>query len=171
MEKANREQQPSRVSSSWPYHRKTHGLRKSPEYTVWTNMKNRTSNPNCKEYFYYGGRGITVCAEWVKSFEVFYQDMGPRPTPKHQIERVDNNKGYSADNCKWATRSEQMLNRRARTVTIDGQVYLIREIAKVAGTSISTVHRRLRQGFNDEHLLDCSRSHKSNSRKRCSAEH
>ena len=148
--------------------RRTHGLRRSPEYLVWSNMKNRTSNPNCKEYPYYGGRGITVCAEWVASFARFYADMGARPTPKHQIERIDNDGIYEPSNCKWATKSEQMLNRRARTAIVNGKTYLVREIAKIAGTSVSTVHRRLKQGFNDERLFNRSRSHKSNFRKRCS---
>lgn len=89
----------------------SHGMSRTPEYSVWQNMKYRCLNPRCRRYKNYGGRGIRVCDKWL-TFTGFIADMGIRPTAKHSIERLDNNAGYHLANCVWATRQEQQRNTR-----------------------------------------------------------
>lgn len=88
-----------------------HGKTDTRIYHIWQSMKQRCLNRNHTFYKYYGGRGISVCEIWRHSFMAFYRDMGDPPSQKHQIDRVNNNQGYSADNCRWVLPIENVENR------------------------------------------------------------
>lgn len=136
----------------------THGATRKgteqQEYSIWLDMRRRCHNPKNKSYRYYGARGISVCPEWRKSFESFIGDIGSRPSPEHTLEREDNNKGYSPENCRWATRVEQAQNRRSnRVLTLNGESHYLSEWARLKGLTVQTLHNRLRRGWSTEKAL------------------
>lgn len=124
-----------------------HGMYATPEYRAWGDMLNRCRNPKHRCYAYYGGRGITVCARWLKS-DAFLADMGPRPSPKHSLERIDNSKGYSPENCRWATRAVQANNtRKVRQITAFGRTQSIAAWAREGGIPAPAITWRLDNGW------------------------
>jgi hypothetical protein len=123
--------------------KRIHGMTKSSEYNTWLNVISRCDNPSNTRWADYGGRGIKVCERWRK-FENFLSDMGSKPSPKHSIERIDNDGNYEPGNCKWATTSEQSKNRRSNVwVMFDGKKMLLEEAVGLIGLSRSTGRRRL----------------------------
>jgi len=129
--------------------RKTHGHCKggksTPEYMTWGRMKHRCYNPNNSGYRNYGGRGIKVCKRW-ENFEMFLSDMGPKPSKKHSIDRIDNDKGYSPSNCRWATKLQQARNKRDR-LTVDGETKTRRQWMKRFGIPQATYYGRIKRNW------------------------
>lgn len=125
---------------------KKHGMaNKVPEYGIWKGIIQRCTNPNNDAYFNYGMRGIEVCEQWLHSFENFYADMGKRPTSKHTIERLDNDKGYCSENCIWLLRVLQPKNTRANHwIEYNGRKMILVDWAKELGISHSVICRRLK---------------------------
>lgn len=128
--------------------RTAHGLSRDPIHLAWRGILARCLNPNHAAYPSYGGRGITVCDRWRESFEAFAADMGPKPTPKHEIDRIDNNAGYSPENCRWATRSENDRNRRSTVwVEFRGERRRVADLCEEFKIPRDTLAYRLRTGW------------------------
>jgi hypothetical protein len=126
----------------------------TPEYRTWRSIKNRCLNARNPRYADYGGRGITVCKRWRESYPNFLADMGPRPSPEHSIDRIDNDGPYSPDNCRWATRAEQLSNRRDNMwVTHNGQTLTLQQWATHFGIPRNTLHYRYHQGDRGDRLF------------------
>lgn len=123
-------------------------MRDTPEWEVWSSMRRRCYDQNAISYPRYGGRGIAVCDSWNNSFKSFFDDMGERPSKDHSIERIDNNRGYDPDNCRWATRVEQSRNRRSnRILTFNGESRCVMEWAEYLGVNNQALYRRLYKGW------------------------
>jgi hypothetical protein len=120
---------------------------KLPEYWIWNTMWQRCEDKKATGYINYGARGITVCREW-SSFEEFLKDMGPRPSSKHMLDRINNELGYSKQNCRWATRMEQQNNRR-NNIWMDfrGKKQTLAQWALELGIADSTIRKRLDCGW------------------------
>lgn len=115
--------------------RKVHGHAgkhdKTPEYQSWRSMKDRCLNPDSSNYIGWGGRGITICQEWIERFEQFLADMGPKPGKSYTLDRIDNEGPYCKSNCKWSTKKEQSRNQRSNViVTYHGYTGVLVEVCE-----------------------------------------
>lgn len=134
---------------------KTHGKTHTPEFRILMNMIYRCENSNAGNFDLYGKRGISVCARWKNSFGAFLEDMGPRPSPQHSIDRIDNNGNYEPGNCRWVTAREQSINRRdSRMLTHNGETKNLVVWAQEFGMDKATLHGRLKRGWSIQKALE-----------------
>jgi len=125
-----------------------HGQSKSDTYSSWVSMRGRCSNLNDKNWKYYGGKGVGICARW-DSFENFLADMGERPDGK-TLDRLDSSKGYSPENCRWATKLEQMRNRSiSPRVVKDGVEMSLYDACNLEGLDYKTVLKQVKKGITE----------------------
>lgn len=143
-------------------HGHTLGRKSSPTYNSYQSMKYRCLNPNMHHHHRYGGRGITICDRWLgdDGFAHFVEDMGERPSKKYTVERIDNDGDYCPENCKWATRAEQALNRSTgRTHIWNGVEYTLADLSKATGVSKERLrHRICRAGWSVEDAVTVKQS-------------
>lgn len=134
---------------------RTHQQSTTDIYRIWTLIIQRCENPRNPSYPRYGGRGIQLCSVWRKSFETFAADIGPRPSARHSVDRIDNARGYEPSNCRWATREEQANNsRKNRLVTFNGETKTLSQWESATGISQHTLLTRLTQlGWSVEKAL------------------
>ena len=133
----------------------THGESKTKLFRVWVSIKTRCNKPHDPSFKEYGARGITICAEWDKSFEQFKKDIGKRPSPNHSVDRKDNYGPYCKDNCKWSTPLEQAANTRVnRNIEYEGVTKCVAVWAREKGLSKGCVYHRLRTGWSVEAALE-----------------
>lgn len=126
----------------------------SAEGKILTGMIQRCGNPNVQSYKDYGGRGVKVCDRWLNSLRAFIDDMGPRPSPKHSIERIDHNGNYEPSNCRWATKQEQARNtRKNKYIEYNGERLTQAEWADRIGISRALMCKRMKRGLPVEQLL------------------
>lgn len=144
-----------------------HGLSYTPEYRAWQTMRLRCTVETNPAYPDYGGRGITVCAGWINNVLAFVRDMGPKPTPAHELDREDNNKGYwcgrceeckangRAPNCRWVLRKVNDRNRRSNTLLeYMGETLTLAEWCERLGKPTDTVAWRLKAGWSVAEALE-----------------
>ena len=121
----------------------THGASLTPTHKIWLGINRRCRNVNDRSYPKYGGRGITICERW-NDFSNFLADMGERPGPKYSIDRIDNNGPYSPENCRWATNTQQVRNRRNTLMQeYNGTVKPLAKWADELGIKYQTLFQRI----------------------------
>lgn len=129
------------------------GRKVTPEYSSWAHMKSRCHRPNDPDYHNYGGRGIKVCDRWL-DFDNFYEDLGPKPSADHTLEREDVNGNYEPNNVVWLEKQLQSRNRRVvQTVVLEGELITLVEASKRLGLEYGTVDSRVRRGWSTDKAL------------------
>jgi hypothetical protein len=141
-------------NSAYRHGESTRTKGQSKEYKTWAGIKQRTTNPSEMHGHYYQDRGIKMCDRWLDSFENFLEDMGRAPSPKHSIDRIDNDGDYSPENCRWATHQEQMANTRVtKLIEYNGQKHHQEEWGRITGLGGLTILKRLKRGWSIEDAL------------------
>ena len=127
-------------------------------YRIWANIKTRCLNPNSTHYQYYGAKGITICDEWKDDFQSFYDwSMANGYSDELTIDRINNDFGYSPDNCRWATLKEQANNTsRCRMLTVNDETKTMCEWCEIYGMNYSLVRDRLNRHWTPEKALTTS---------------
>jgi hypothetical protein len=129
---------------------------------TWNKMKSRCYDPSNQNFRYYGARGIQVCQRWLESFEAFVEDMGPRPTASHRLDRINNDGNYEPGNVKWSSPKESILNRRYTVwITIEGQTKSASDWAREYGIDTCYVAQRIRRGMDPVLAVKTPVRHKS----------
>jgi hypothetical protein len=125
------------------------------EHATWRSIIRRCENPNAENYYLYGGRGIHVCDRWRNSFVAFFNDVGPRPSDEHSIDRRNGALGYQPGNCYWATRIEQANNKRNnRSLTARGETHTLAEWARTVSIDPTLLLARIdRLGWDVEKAI------------------
>jgi hypothetical protein len=121
-----------------------------PEYNAWAGMVQRCRDKNAINYGRYGGKGVRVCDEWLPpgGFDRFITHIGPRPTAKHQIDRIEGTRGYEPGNVRWATVEEQAKNRSSTImVTIGSETMCVSDWCKRTGVEPFTAYARITYGW------------------------
>ena len=126
-----------------------------PEYNVWIGMKRRCAGTSGGHSdIRYAGRGIKVCERWENSFETFREDMGPRPSSKHSIDRIDNDGNYCPENCRWVLNEQQANNRSSnKFFTKDGETLTIPQWSRKLNLKKGTVQSRIQRGLSFEDAI------------------
>lgn len=128
--------------------RRIHGSTGTKEHDTWRRIQARCYNKNHPDYKNYGGRGIYVCTRWLESFNNFLEDMGKAPTNKHSIDRIDNNLGYTKENCRWSDRITQANNKRNnRQIEFNGLTLTLAQWARHLGIHKNTIYNRIKRGL------------------------
>ncbi len=131
----------------------THGMTNTPTWKSWQSMKARCYDKNHEYYKYYGGRGITVCDRWRESFENFLEDMRERPSGM-TLDRIDSNKEYFKENCKWSTTKEQNRNKRSNILlTYNNETKTLAQWAKELNMGYMKLWHRIKNGWPIERAL------------------
>ena len=126
----------------------THNKSNTPEYEAWAHIVQRCTNPRCKAWKHYGARGISICDEWRRSFESFLAHIGLRPSPKHSIDRINNDGNYEPGNVRWATLYQQRRNHRAnRLVSFRGKTQCLMDWATELGVPHQVLQWRLERNY------------------------
>lgn len=126
---------------------------KDSSYTAWSNMKSRCLNEKHPEYPNYGGRNITICDSWKTDYLIFNYEMGPKPN-NTSLDRVDNNKGYYKENCRWASLSVQNNNKRNNNyITFNGKTLTLTDWAREINIQPAALYTRIKLGWSTEKML------------------